>query len=182
LGKIHQIIEALRHDRFEWTPVKRVYIPKKNGKLRPLGLPTWTDKLVQESIRLILESYYEPQFSDCSFGFRPNRGCQSALNRIANTWTGTAWFIEGDIAGCFDNIDHEVLLKTLRDKIHDDRFVLLIAKLLKAGAGIILISSYLPEVYDISDTLHVFRRGRLVSSHVGEKAVHETILTEAIGV
>jgi len=133
LEKIHQIIEALRNDRFEWTPVKRVYIPKKNGKLRPLGLPIWTDKLVQESIRQILESYFEPQFSDHSFGFRPNRGCQSALNRIARTWTGAVWFIEGDIAGCFDNIDHDVLLKILGEKIHDDRFLRLIAKLLKAG-------------------------------------------------
>lgn len=88
---------------------------------------------MQESIRLILESYYEPQFSDHSFGFRPNRGCQSALTRIARTWTGTAWFIEGDIAGCFDNINHEVLLSVLGEKIHDGRFLRLIAKLLKAG-------------------------------------------------
>ncbi len=133
LAKIHQIIEALRHDRFEWTPVRRIYIPKKNGKLRPLGLPTWSDKLVQESIRVILEAYYEPQFSDHSFGFRPNRGCQSALTRIARTWTGTSWFIEGDISGCFDNIDHTVLLGILRDRIRDGRFVNLVAKLLRAG-------------------------------------------------
>lgn len=133
LAKIHQIIEALRHDRFEWTPVRRIYIPKKNGKLRPLGLPTWSDKLVQESIRVILEAYYEPQFNDCSFGFRPKRGCQNVLTRIARTWTGTSWFIEGDISGCFDNIDHQVLLKILREKIHDGRFVHLIAELLQAG-------------------------------------------------
>ena len=133
LAKIHQIIEALRQDRFAWTPVRRIYIPKRNGKLRPLGLPTWSDKLVQESIRVILEAYYEPQFSDCSFGFRPNRGCQTALTRIARTWTGTSWFIEGDISGCFDNIDHQVLLKILREKIHDGRFVNLVAELLQAG-------------------------------------------------
>jgi group II intron reverse transcriptase/maturase len=133
LEKVHRIIEALRRDRFKWTPVKRVYIPKKNGKLRPLGLPTWSDKLVQESLRVILEAYYEPQFSDHSFGFRPNRGCQSALTRIARTWTGTAWFIEGDIAGCFDNIHHTTLLDILRDRIHDGRFLHLVAGLLQAG-------------------------------------------------
>lgn len=133
LAKIHQIVEALRQDRFEWTPVRRIYIPKRNGKLRPLGLPTWSDKLVQESIRVILEAYYEPQFSDHSFGFRPNRGCQSALARIARTWTGTSWFIEGDIAGCFDNLDHEVLLSILRERIHDGRFVNLVARLLRVG-------------------------------------------------
>lgn len=133
LDKVHEIIDALRQDRFQWTPVKRIYIPKKNGKLRPLGLPTWSDKLVQESLRVILEAYFEPQFSDNSFGFRPNRGCQMALTRIAKTWTGTSWFIEGDIKGCFDNIDHDVLLSILRDKIHDGRFINLVAMLLRAG-------------------------------------------------
>jgi group II intron reverse transcriptase/maturase len=133
LKKIDRIIEALRHDQFRWTPVRRIYIPKKNGKLRPLGLPTWSDKLVQESIRFILEGYYEPQFSDCSYGFRPHRGCHTALDRIAKTWTGTSWFIEGDISGCFDAIDHDVLLSILREKIHDGRFIDLIARLLKAG-------------------------------------------------
>lgn len=133
LEKIHEIIEALRQDCFDWTPVKRIYIPKKNGKLRPLGLPTWSDKLVQESLRAVLEAYYEPQFSDNSFGFRPKRGCHTALTRIAKTWTGTSWFIEGDIKGCFDNIDHDVLLGILREKIHDGRFINLVAKLLRAG-------------------------------------------------
>lgn len=133
LEKIHDIVAALRRERFKWTPVKRVYIPKKNAKLRPLGLPTWSDKLVQESLRTILEAYYEPQFSDCSFGFRPNCGCQTALAKIARTWTGTTWFIEGDIAGCFDNIDHQELLSILREKIRDGRFIELVSQLLRAG-------------------------------------------------
>ena len=80
-GKIDRIIDAMRHERYRFRPVKRVYIPKKNGKKRPLGLPTWTDKLVGEVIRLLLEAYYEPTFSDRSHGFRPGRGCHTASAR-----------------------------------------------------------------------------------------------------
>src|SRR5713226_2177320 len=106
LEKIDAIIEALRYERYQWLPARRTYIPKKNGKKRPLGMPVWSDKLVQEVIRSILEAYFEPQFSDLSHGFRPKRGCHTALTTIRRQWKGTAWFIEGDIKGCFDNIDH----------------------------------------------------------------------------
>jgi retron-type reverse transcriptase len=101
LAKIEAIIDLLRGERYRWRPVKRVYIPKKNGKQRPLGLPTWSDKLVAEVVRLLLEAYYEPQLSDRSHGFRPGRGCHTALTEVVEVWKGTHWFIEGDISDCF---------------------------------------------------------------------------------
>jgi retron-type reverse transcriptase len=102
LAKIDAIIEAVRFERYRWTPVRRVTIPKPNGKTRPLGLPTWSDKLLQEVLRMLLDAYYEPQFSDRAHGFRPGRGCHTALREVQDGWLGTAWFIEGDIAQCFD--------------------------------------------------------------------------------
>jgi group II intron reverse transcriptase/maturase len=133
LAKIGRITDALRHERFRFRPVKRTYIPKKNGKRRPLGLPSWTDKLVGEVMRLLLEAYYEPQFSDRSHGFRPRRGCHTALREVAQTWLGTTWFIEGDIAQCFDSLDHQVMLDTLGERIHDNRFLRLVQNMLRAG-------------------------------------------------
>ena len=133
LAKIDRIIEALRCERFRWTPVRRVNIPKSNGTTRALGLPTWTDKLLQEVIRMILDAYYEPQFSNHSHGFRPNRGCHTALSEVVHTWAGVRWFVEGDIKGCFDNIDHDVMLSVLGEKLHDNRFLRLLKYLLQAG-------------------------------------------------
>jgi group II intron reverse transcriptase/maturase len=133
VAKVEDLIQALRLERFRWTPVRRVEIPKKDGKTRPLGIPTWRDKLLQEVIRLLLEAYYEPQFSPSSHGFRPKRGTHTALRQVENEGSGTKWFIEGDIKGCFDRIDHQVLMSILREKIHDGRFLRLIESLLKAG-------------------------------------------------
>ena len=133
LKKIESIIDDIRHERYRWTAVRRVYIPKKNGKMRPLGMPTWSDKLLQEVIRLILEAYYESQMSDHSHGFRPRRGCHTALSEVKRVWTGTKWFVEGDIKGCFDNIDHEIMMSILKERLHDNRFLRLIEGLLKSG-------------------------------------------------
>ena len=134
LAKIGRIIDALRHERYRFQPVRRVYIPKKSGsKMRPLGLPSWSDKLVGEVVRILLEAYYEPRFSGRSHGFRPGRGCHTALSEIAETWTGTTWFIEGDISDCFGSLDHSVLLSILAEHIHDNRFLRLIKNMLRAG-------------------------------------------------
>ena len=132
-GKIERIIDALRHERYRFRPVRRLYIPKKDGKQRPLGLPSWSDKLLGEFVRLLLEAYYEPQFSDHSHGYRPRRGCHTALREVARTWTGTTWFIEGDISQCFDRLDHQVMLQTLGEKIHDNRLLRLVGQMLQAG-------------------------------------------------
>lgn len=134
LDRIQRIIEALRYEQFKFRPSRRTDAPKKNGNgTRPLGLPNFTEKLVQEVLRMILEAYYEPRFRDSSHGFRPNRGCHTALTYVHQKFQGTTWFIEGDIKGCFDNIDHEILLNTLARDIQDGRLLNLIRLGLKAG-------------------------------------------------
>ena len=134
LSKIDRIIDVVRQERYHWQPARRVYIAKRHStKRRPLGLPVWSDKLLQEVVRSILDAYFEPQFSRYSHGFRSGRGCHTALTAIHETWKGTVWFIEGDISACFTSLDHEVLLAPLAEKIHDNRFLRFVAHLLKAG-------------------------------------------------
>jgi len=152
--KIEQIIEAMRHERYRFSPARRTFIPKKNGKLRPLGLPTWSDKLVGEVVRLLLEAYYEPTFSGHSHGFRPGKGCHTALREVESTWTGTTWFIEGDISDCFGSLDHEIMAMILSEKIHDNRFLRLIRNMLTAG--------YL-EDWEYRETLSGAPQGGVVS-------------------
>src|SRR2546421_1718227 len=121
-AKIDQIIALMRGERYRFAPVRRVLIPKKNGKLRPLGLPSWSDKLVGEVIRLLLEAYYEPAFSDRSHGFRKGRGGHTALREVRDAWTGTTWVIEGDISDCYGSLDHQILGSILAEKLGDQRF------------------------------------------------------------
>ena len=131
--RIQRIIDQLRLERFKFRPVRRVQIPKKQGGTRPLGMPNFSDKLVQEVLRMLLEAYYEPRFRNSSHGFRPQRGCHTALATLKQTFRGTVWFIEGDIRGCFDHIDHEVLMTLLAHDIQDGRLLNLIRQGLKAG-------------------------------------------------
>jgi group II intron reverse transcriptase/maturase len=133
LPKLEALLPALREERDRSTPVRRPLIPKKSGKLRALGLPTWSDKLLQEVSRSLLEAYYEPQFSQHSHGFRPRRGCHSALEEITRHWRGVKWYVEGDRARCFDSLDHQVMLSRLSEKLHDNRFLRLLSNLFKAG-------------------------------------------------
>ena len=130
---VQKLIQDLKDGSYQVKPVRREYIEKKNGGKRPLGIPSFRDKLLQEAVRMILEAIYEPTFDKHSHGFRPNRSCHTALRQISSEFTGVVWFIEGDIKGCFDNIDHETLIAILGRKIKDSRFLNIIRQFLKAG-------------------------------------------------
>ena len=122
--KIQKIIESLRSESYRPNPVRRTYIQNKYCiYCRPVGIATFSDKLVQEALRMILEAIYEPIFLNESHGFRPNRSCHTALKTIKRQFGGARWFVEGDIKGCFDNIDHEILIIILINKV---RYALII--------------------------------------------------------
>lgn len=133
LQRIEKMTESLNGGTYQWKPVRRKEIVKKNGKYRPLGLPSWSDKLLQEVIRMVLEAYYEPKFSQHSHAYRPNRGCHTALEEIKRKWHGTKWFIKIDIKGCFDSLDHDLLLDLIFRDIKDVRFRKLLKQMLKVG-------------------------------------------------
>ena len=134
MARINRIIESMRNQCYQPKPARREYIKKKTGnKKRPLGISSADDKLVQEVVRMILESIYEGSFSVKSHGFRPNKSCHTALIQIRKTFTGAKWFVEGDIKACFDSFDHAVLIRILRKRIEDEAFLNLIWKFLKAG-------------------------------------------------
>ena len=163
-GMIDQIIELMRFERYRFAPARRVYIPKKNGKLRPLGVPSWRDKLVGEVVRLILEAIYEPSFSSRSHGFRKGRGCHTALRQVRDGWTGSVWFIEGDISDCYGSVDHEILTQILSEKIGDQRFLRLIRGMLRAG--------YM-EDWEYKDTLSGCPQGGVVSPVLSNIYLHK---------
>ena len=196
MRKISRIIEAMRHERYRFRPVRRVHIPKKNGKTRPLGMPTWPDKLAGEVVRLLLEAYYEPVFSGRSHGFRPGRGCHTALREVANTWTGTTWFVEGDTADCFGAFDHDVMIGALSEKIRDNRFLRLVRNMLTAGyledwrwgatlsgvpqggiASPVLSNIYLHKLDVFAETVLIpeYTRGRLRTSNPEYRKVEHAI-------
>jgi group II intron reverse transcriptase/maturase len=132
-SRINEPVGMLKDESYQPQASKQVYISKKNGKRRPLGVPAFRDKLLQEVIRMILEAIYEGSFENTSHGFRPKRSCHTALKAIQTSFTGVKWFVEGDIKGFFDNIDHDVMINILKERIADDRFIRLIRKFLKAG-------------------------------------------------
>jgi len=137
MDEIRKLIEEMRTEKYQPSPVRRALIPKSNGKMRKLGIPSSRDKIIQEVVRLILEAIYDSPygayFKESSHGFRRSRSCHSALKEIQGKWSGTVWFLEGDIKACFDDINHEILVDILRKKIKDERFLNLIWKFLNAG-------------------------------------------------
>lgn len=169
LEEIQKIIQEMRSEKFQFKPVRIEYIPKSNGKMRKLGISSARDKIVQEAIRLILETIYDsphgPYFLETSHGFRPKRSCHTALREIRGKWAATNWFVEGDIQTCFDDIEPKILVNLLRRKIKDERFLNLIWKLLRAG--------YLDLQGERKDSLGGTPQGNIASPILANVYLHE---------
>ena len=182
---VDQVIATLKDQSWQFKPVRRKYIPKANGKLRPLGMPAPRDKIIHKGIEMILSAIYEPIFSDASHGFRTGRSCHSALRSVRTTWSGIKWVIEGDIEGCYDNVDHSKLIEILREKIQDERFLNLIWKLLRAGyeeEGVLkpskkgcpqggVVSPVLANIY--LHKLDIFVQKLLIQHNVGKRQANK---------
>jgi retron-type reverse transcriptase len=135
---IQKLHEDLKNGTFKWNPVARINIQKpgrSKGVTRPLGLPDFTDKLIQHNISFILNCIYEPEFQylNCNFGFRPKIGCNNAIKQIRIYTNSMDVAIEGDIIGAYDNVQHNILMKILRKRIKDEKFLKLIYDALKIG-------------------------------------------------
>jgi group II intron reverse transcriptase/maturase len=169
LQEIQHVIHLMRTEHFHFHPVKTTFIPKANGKMRKLGMPSTRDKIVQEVIHMILEAIYDSPygayFRPTSHGFRPHRSCHTALKEIREKWSATNWLIEGDVQACFDDISHQTLVAILRRKITDERFISLIWKLLKAG--------YLDTRGERRDSLAGTPQGGIASPILSNVYLHE---------
>jgi group II intron reverse transcriptase/maturase len=131
----NEVIHTFRNGKFNFRPNRRSYIPKLNGKLRPLTIPSPRDKIVQEGMRILLECIFNVQFRESSHAFRPGRGCHTALNLVRLHFGKSNWFIKGDINQQYSSIDHNILVSILREKIQDEPFIDLVYKYMRVGYG-----------------------------------------------
>jgi len=162
---IQNIIENLQKETFEFSPIRRIYTPKCNNNSQLLPIPSFKDKLVQEVIRIILESIYSPRFLSCSHGFQKNKRCHTALKDVRTIFTGVKWLIKRDIEKCFNSFNHHKLINILKKRISDQRFINLIWKLFQAG--------YLEDFKLLSTSLTEIPQGEVIRPILSNIYLHE---------